>query len=122
MVPAFEDPCLLDALLRMSPGELDELPFGVIRLSPEGFVVAYNRAESRLSGLDPARVIGKHFFVQVAPCTNNAIVAGRFATDADLDEIVPYVFTFRMAPTAVRLRLLQRRGSAERYMVVERRP
>jgi photoactive yellow protein len=47
----------------------DKLPFGFIRLDAEGNVVAYNTAESALSGLPRQGVLGRNFFRQIAPCT-----------------------------------------------------
>jgi len=44
--------------------------------------------------------------VDVGPCTNNYLVAQRFLDCDELDEQLDYVFTFRMAPTPVRLRML----------------
>jgi len=84
-------------------------------------VAVYNKAESALSGLRPERVIGRHFFSAIAPCSNNYLVAGRF-DEAELDAIVDYVFTLRMAPTPVRLRLLRQPNARHMYMIVERRP
>jgi photoactive yellow protein len=100
---------------------LDALDFGVVRMDREGRVVAYNRAESGLSGLSPARVLGRLFFVDVAPCSNNYLVAHRYEEADALDETLDYVFTFRMRPTKVRLRLLKSPGSAHMYLLVERR-
>ncbi|HXX20785.1 MAG TPA: PAS domain-containing protein [Candidatus Acidoferrum sp.] len=47
----------------------DNLPYGAIQLKGDGTVIGYNRTEASLSGLDPARVIGKNFFREIAPCT-----------------------------------------------------
>jgi photoactive yellow protein len=60
----------LPDLDRMSEGELDALPYGVIRLDRDGIVRFFNRAESRESGHPPRAVLGKHFFDAVAPCAN----------------------------------------------------
>jgi photoactive yellow protein len=59
----------VEDLSRMRPELLDALPFGAIQLAADGTVTGYNRAESVLSGLSPASVIGKNFFRQIAPCT-----------------------------------------------------
>jgi photoactive yellow protein len=59
----------IEDLSQVRPELLDALPFGAIQLSGEGIITAYNRAESVLSRLSPASVIGKNFFRQVAPCT-----------------------------------------------------
>ena len=47
----------------------DRLPFGFIRLDAAGNVVAYNTAESALSGLPRQGVLGRNFFREIAPCT-----------------------------------------------------
>ena len=56
--------------LSNAPSELlDALPFGVIQIRGDGTIVGYNRQESALSGLSAGRVIGKNFFLDIAPCT-----------------------------------------------------
>ena len=112
---------LFDILSSATALQLDELPFGVVALALDGTVEAYNTFEARLAGLTPGRVIGRNFFTNVAPCTNNFMVAQRFQTESDLDVIIDYVFTLRMTPKKVRLRLLKRTGLAQMYLVVERR-
>jgi photoactive yellow protein len=116
----FADGDLLDRLEAMDDAALDALPFGVVAMSEDGAVTSYNLAESRLSGLTPGNVIGRNFFTSVAPCTNNYLVAYRFESEPALDAIVDYVFTYRLKPTAVRLRLL-RRTAQRMYLLVEPR-
>jgi photoactive yellow protein len=118
--PRFDQSDLHARLDERSAAELDELPFGVIRMTRDARVVVYNRAESRLSGLSPDEVVGQSFFVQVAPCTNNELIAERYAAEDPLDATVEYMFTFRMAPTTVRLRLLKHPDSRYQYLVVRR--
>jgi photoactive yellow protein len=118
----FSDPHLLDALEAADDATLDALPFGVVAMSFDGTVTSYNVAESRLSGLSPANVLGHRFFTEVAPCTNNGMVAQRFEDEPDLDVVVAYVFTFGLRPTAVRLRLLKEPGRRRMYLAVEVRP
>jgi photoactive yellow protein len=89
-------------------------------MDTDGRVLAYNTAESRLSGLNAEHVLGEDFFVQVAPCTNNYLVAQKYVDNEELDEVMDYVFTFRMVPTSVRLRLIKRPTSAYQYLIVER--
>ena len=86
----------------------------------KGVVTNYNRFESNLSGLSTERVVGKQFFVQVAPCTNNYMVAARFDEES-IDDEIEYVFTYKMKPTKVRLRLLKSPGSDHQYVLVETR-
>jgi photoactive yellow protein len=68
-------------------------------MSEDGTVTSYNLAESRLSGLTPANVVGRNFFSSVAPCTNNFLVAYRLETEPVLDAIIDYVFTLRKNPS-----------------------
>ena len=117
---AFDSPDLL-ALLDGPDVDIDAAPFGVVAMDRSGVVTGYNLAESELSGLDPAAVIGRHFFEQVGPCTNNYLVAQRFSDSDELDETIDYVFTFKMAPTPVRLRMLADAGADRQYLLVQRR-
>ena len=121
---AFTDTGLLDQLTRATDGELDELEFGVIGFDADGLVRRYNAFESRLAGLSPPRVLGHPLFTMVAPCMNNYMVAQRFddarGAGTSLDVTLDYVFTLRMRPTKVMLRLLSDPSSALRYVTVLR--
>lgn len=119
-LPSFESDDLLDRLEELSPQEMDGLPFGVIGFDADENVTVYNAHESRMAGIDPSRVLGSHLFTEVAPCINNYLVAERYRSNQELDEQLDYVFTLRMRPTPVRLRLLSRPGGQRRYMIVVR--
>ncbi|MFN3314236.1 MAG: PAS domain-containing protein [Hyphomonas sp.] len=121
MEDLFYAPDLLERLEGLDPDGLDSLPFGVVAMTTDGNVTGYNEAEASLSGLTPSRVIGRHFFTSVAPCTNNYLVAQRFETESALDLTIDYVFTLRMAPTPVHLRLLKHPDASRMYLVVRRR-
>lgn len=114
----FESPTLLADLEQATASELDDAEIGVIRMDRAGVVLSYSRRESQLSGLSPQSVVGRNFFIEVAPCTNNYMVAERYAGSGELDERVDYVFTYRMKPKPVRLRLLKRADGGEQYLVV----
>jgi photoactive yellow protein len=47
---------------------IDQLPFGVIRLDPNGVVTLFNATEARESGYGDRPATGQDFFVGVAPC------------------------------------------------------
>lgn len=100
---------------------LDGAPFGVIGFTSDALVTVYNATESRNAGLRPQRVLGKHFFSEVAPCMNNFMVAQRFEDEDVLDDIVSYVLTLRMRPTPVRLRLLKAPDCVTRFVLIERK-
>lgn len=99
---------------------LDALPFGVVGLNPEGIVEVYNRTEATLAGLNSDDVIGAHFFLSIAQCMNNFLVAQRLEDEEEVDAIVAYVLTFRMRPTPVRLRLLKQAGHPRRFVLIQR--
>jgi photoactive yellow protein len=104
----------------MAPGECDELPFGVVGMSPSGVVEIYNATESRFAGLRPASVMGKAFFAAVGACMNNDRVARRFETEPELDATIDYVLTLRMRRTPAKLRMLRNPSTSRRYLLVGR--
>jgi photoactive yellow protein len=108
---------VLDA---MDGAALDALPFGVIGLDAAGIVDLYSAVEARYAGLTPASVMGRHFFTAVAPCMNNALVAGRLEAEAALDVTIDYVLTFRMRPTRVSVRMIKRPASPRSYILIQR--
>jgi photoactive yellow protein len=101
---------------------LDSLDFGVIGFDGQENVTRYNATESRLAGLSPERVLGHGLFTVVAPCMNNFLVAQPFqdalAAGEALDLSIDYVFTLRMRPCKVKLRLLASPGLVHRYVAV----
>ena len=119
----FGAPALHVLLDSATDSELDALEFGVIGFDLGERVRRYNATESRLAGLSPERVLGHGLFTVVAPCMNNFLVAQRFQDAAVADELldvtIDYVFTLRMRPRRVMLRLLGLPGSANRYVVVQ---
>jgi photoactive yellow protein len=117
----FGDSGLLAALESAPADRIDDLGFGLIVMDRDGRVTGYNQAESQLAGLPVDEVVGRNFFVEVGPCTNNYLIAQRFHDSEELDEQLDYVFTYRMSPTPVRLRLLARRGSSRQYLAVRLR-
>ena len=106
--------------------ELDQLPFGVIGFDAEGIVRRYNARESRLAGLSRERVVATPLFTSVAPCMNSYLIAQRFedaaAARSTLDATIDYVFTLRMRPSKVRLRLLSSPTMSLSYVLVWRAP
>ena len=125
VIPSFSDPELLAALEAAPADAFDDLPFGLITMDRHGSVLHYNADESHRSGLTRDRVLGRNFFDSVGPCTQNDLVAGRYAearaTGRSLDEELTFTFTFRMRPTPVHLRMLAAAGSSRQYLAVQER-
>ncbi len=92
----------------MGPSELDDLPFGAIQLDADGRVKSYNLFEQKLANLSQDRVIGKHFFTQVAPCTDVKEFHGRFKEGVARKELhakFRYHFAFKDKPRDVQITL-----------------
>jgi len=94
----------IERIQNFSEGELDQLPFGAIRLDREGKILSFNQAEADLSGRKKENVLGKNFFTEVAPCTNVQDFAGKFrdgVSAGKLHTVFPYVFDYKMDPRNV---------------------
>lgn len=120
----FGTPELLAKLPAMTREEVDALSFGVIKVNDAGVIEIFNRAESELVGLPPAKVEGRNFFTQVAPCTNNRLILGRFKegiTADDLNALIPYTFTYKMRPKNVNIHLYRDGATQTNWVMVQRR-
>jgi photoactive yellow protein len=113
----FEDSQILSRLEEGDRDRMDEADFGIIVLSRSGELIDANRYARELSGLASRDMAGRPFFSAVAPCMNNDSVAGRLRQADSLDETLDYVFTTRVKPTPVRLRLLKGPEARFRYLL-----
>ena len=116
--PAFDAPDAARNLADMSDAEFDRLPYGVVEMDHAMTVRRYNATESCYSGLPPSRVLGRNFFREVAPCSDNRHVAGRYRQDS-LDETLDYTFSLRMRPVPVKLRMLKPAEGELMYLLVQ---
>lgn len=113
----FAAPNVATSLATATSDQLDTLDFGVVEMDLTGQVLRYNATEARYSGLAPARVVGRHFFREVAPCSNNRKVAHRF-NEAAVDETIAYTFALKMKPIPVTLRMIKSADAALMYLLV----
>lgn len=108
-------------LPQMSRAQIDALAMGVIQLDDSGRILLYNAWEARFAGYSPAEVEGRHLFGDVAPCTHNSLLWGRFKRGVESGELnvrIDYTFTYRMRPTNVRIRLYRDPETATNWMIV----
>ena len=120
---SFVDSSTLTTLPSLDQSQADALDFGIVKVDDEGTVLLYNQWESDMAGVPVASAMGKNFFTQVAPCTNNSLFFGRFkdgVSAGDLDTEFNYTFTYKMKPTNVVVRLL-RDGSSANWVFVAKR-
>lgn len=114
----FDSPAILEWLDEQPNETLDSLPYGLVKMNKSGNVLFYNKEEEKITGVKRENTIGKHFFTQVAPCTNNFLVAEKYS-NPDLDEQLQYIFTYVTQPISVQLRLLKSEGENQ-YMLVKK--
>lgn len=100
----------MDASLEVFSYLFDSMPIGVVVLDQEGRVVIFNATEERLAGRSKARVLGRSFFEEVAPCMNVRDLGLTFKEDIgrkDISRELDFSFAFPHVdrPRDVRVRL-----------------
>jgi photoactive yellow protein len=114
----------LKDLTKMTPAQIDELDFGVVKVDDQGVIQVYNTYESELGKVSPMVAIGKNFFTEIAPCTNNRLFFGRFqdgVKKGQLNLSMPYTFTYKMRPTNVTIQMYRDEATKTNWVLVERR-
>lgn len=56
------------SLAHLASHSIEQLPMGTILLDADLRVAGYNAAETRVTGLPADQVLGRKFFVEIAPC------------------------------------------------------
>jgi photoactive yellow protein len=101
----------------------NHLPYGVIQLKGEGTVIGYNETEAALSKLDPARVVGKNFFRDIAPCTAVKEFAGELARmrafGANGRSELRFLFKFRHGSMLVHVVMIYESASDTTVLLVK---
>ena len=105
----------------LTKSQRDALPFGLIGVDNQGVVTHYNASEAKFSGISPDKVMGRNFFTDVAPCTNNGLIYGVFrkgVAEGKLDVKIPYTFTYIMQPTNVLIHMVRCQKTHQNWIVV----
>lgn len=109
-------------LAALTSGDYDQLAFGVIELDRDFIVRTYNQSESTIARRDPATTVGKHFFREVAPCTDVDDFRGRIQTlmaaGVAIDTEARFDYTFRFAWGSRRVRIRALRGTETCWLFV----
>lgn len=89
----------VEDLLHLGPEEYNQLPFGFITVDRDGNIVRFNAFETAYSGLREEDVVGRNFFLDVAPCTSVRDFEGRFhdMITGDGDGVARFRYVFRFA-------------------------
>jgi photoactive yellow protein len=112
-----------NVLNRMAEKDIDKLAFGAIELDRTGTVLRYNAAEGAITGRNPAAVIGKNFFRDVAPCTSKPAFKGVFDAGVrgdNLNTMFEYVFDYQMKPTKVKVHMKKALSGGNFWIFVKR--
>lgn len=109
----------------LTDAQLDQVPFGAIKLDKDAKILRYNRIEGEITGRDPRSVIGRNFFLDLAACGVGPLFWGRFKQGImkpSYDEIFPYVFYHEMPETAMLVRMTLSRvvGAKAMWIMVRR--
>jgi photoactive yellow protein len=76
-LPSFDTSNLAEAVEALPPAKLDELPFGAVRLDPQGVIRVYNKTRAEQGGRGAMPTMGLSYFADVAPCLDNGYFRGR---------------------------------------------
>lgn len=101
--------------------QADNQPFGIVQVDDAGVIKLYNKWESEMAGVPVASAEGRNFFTQVAPCTNNRLMFGKFkdgVAKGELDSEFNYTFTYKMKPTNVQIRMYRHAPSSTNWVLV----
>lgn len=118
----FAQPNLGPALDKLSPAEIDTLPFGVIRLSADGVVELYSDTEARLSGFGNRGAVGHAWFDHIAPCMDTDSFRGRMDREARLGTVdfeVGRTGDFQDPARFMRVRVCSARGGGH-WLAIQR--
>jgi photoactive yellow protein len=112
-----------DVQKELSTEDIDNLAFGAVLVDGTGRIIKYNKAEGEIVGRDPATVIGKNFFTEVAPCTNSPQFFGKFKEGVNtgrLNVVFDYVFNYKMKPTTVKVHMMKELAGDHFWIFVKR--
>lgn len=92
---------------QLTDDELNAIPYGVVQLDPEGFVLSVNSTECEHFGWSDSPV-GQHYFRDLVPSTNTPEFRGRFHTGVRqerLDDTFQFTFYTGLKPRRTMVRM-----------------
>lgn len=98
----------IDNILAREPARAESLPFGAVLLDRMGRIVKYNKAEGLIVGRDPAAVMGRDFFNEIAPCAKGKRFHGeflKFNRTGQANVMLDYKFGYKGADVSVKIHL-----------------
>ena len=113
----------LDNILSREPNRAEYLAFGAVLLDRQGKIVKYNKAEGLIASRDPAEMIGKDFFNEVAPCAKGKRFHGEFLNfhrTGQVNVMFDYKFAYKGADVGVKIHLKAQPDGQHCWMFVKR--
>lgn len=108
---------------QMGKEKINDLAFGAIKLDEKGTILVYNEAEGAITGRNPNEVLGKNFFTEVAPCTDQPEFHGVFedgVKNGNLNTLFEYVFDYKMEATKVKVHMKESLSKDGYWIFVKR--
>ena len=112
-----------NVMARLSSVEIDRLAFGTIQLDAAGVILQFNLMEGKITGRDPAKMIGRNFFTDVAPCADTPIFKGTFdkgVRSGTLNVMFEYTFDYVMTPTRVKVHMKRALAGDTYWLFIKR--
>jgi photoactive yellow protein len=113
----------VDNILNREPQRAEYLPFGAVLLDRQGTIVKYNKAESIIANRNPADVIGRNFFNEIAPCAKGKRFHGeflKFHQTGQINVMFDYRFAYKGADVGVRIHLKSQPDGQYCWLFVKR--
>lgn len=115
---------VFENLENLTQYDVDSFRFGVAKLDDSGNVLLFNNYETEL-GKEPTEApMGKNFFTEIAPCTNNKLFKGLFESgvrEGLLNEEFNYTFTYKVRPTNVNIHLYKSAIDGSNWVFVKKK-
>ena len=113
----------VDNILSREPQRAEYLPFGAVLLDRNGTIMKYNKAESMIANRNPADVIGKNFFNDIAPCAKGKRFHGeflKFHRTGQINVMFDYKFAYKGADVGVKIHLKSQPDGQNCWLFVKR--
>lgn len=113
---------IVSSLANLTKEEVDDFNHGAIKLDKNGNILIYNKRESEIAGVPVENAVGKNFFTEVAPCTNNKLFFGKFQKgieNGELNESFNFTFTYKMTPTSVGIHMVKTSNDDATWVFIE---
>jgi photoactive yellow protein len=121
---SFVPASVLENLGSLSAAQADSFNFGVVKLDEKGQILLYSKFNyDHFAYSNSKNVIGRNYFTEVAPCSNNFLFSGRFLRGVEmgvLNQVFDYVFTYKIEPVKVRIHLFHDKKSGTNWIFVKK--